>query len=214
VNFVLQEPSSPNNPNRNYVGATFQGISEQGDGGTAGSERGAFFGANMVGWLRSVARWVLHVTAAEFDVIMETGSQAKHKAGVTISSHMNDKEHGDVTDAGIWITSQAGGVGFTNGIDFSTMGGASPITNGGTIIKTHMPDTSIQTGIDLSGVSVIGNLIQSALAGLSNNYLWLGGKQVLCPRQAAIPDPSEDISSMRAAIVSTLEVLRNQGAIE
>lgn len=214
VNLTLTNPSNSNNTNRNYVGATFQGISEQGDGGVLGNEKGAFFGSNMVGWIKKFVQGVLHVAGGESDVIAEFGSQVKHKTGHTISSHALDKVHGDSTDAGIGITSQNGGVGFRDGITFSDFGGASPISSGGKIINTHLPGTTIQTGIDLSGVNISGNLIQSSLAAISNNSLWLDGKQVLCQRQPSIKNPENDLTSIQDSVIAILDVLRNQGAIE
>ena len=65
------------------------------------------------------------------------------------------------------------------------MSGFNPLTSSGTAMKFSGPGVTIATGIDLSGMTVTGNLIQGSTggAGLSNSQLWLAGARVVVARQ-------------------------------
>lgn len=141
------------NTNRNYVAGVFGAYSVSGDGGTnlTTDSRGAIFGMNPYGTLRTGATNMLAVTAGECNVTVQTGASVKYKAGLTIVQGVGDAVQGSLYDCSLALSSQSGGVGTQNGILLGPMNGIFPITSTGTIMSTI--NGSCAYGIDFTSTT-------------------------------------------------------------
>lgn len=149
IEAYLSAPTSPTNPDRNYVGAAIVGRADSSDGGTAGVPKGAVFGINPVGTLNPGATFFQNVTSGEHNVAMRAGSSALVKSGISIVAFNDDAVRGSVIDTSVSLSNQAGAVGFTNGLLFHDANGAHPVAGLGTLIATRGAHT-VTAGIDFS----------------------------------------------------------------
>ena len=153
VSVGLNSPTNASNANHNYVGAAFIGQANSADGGTntgAGAQ-GAVFGSNFVGNAVNGATNLLEVTGGEVDVMLQTGSSSKIKAGWSIVSTSLDKVHGAALDSLLALGAQSGSNGINNVIQFTTQNGIYPAATGGTLIGS---DTgTVALGVDFNSVT-------------------------------------------------------------
>jgi hypothetical protein len=154
----LTGPSATNNDNWNYVALTGVATATASDGGTAltvGNMRGALFGAGIVAVAQPAATNLVHVCGLEVDVALQAGSSAGAKSGLLISSRIDDRVKGAITDAAIWIFKQdVACPTFTDGILFDWRGNSAnmPFDSSSTVMRTG-PGT-IGVGIDFSATTV------------------------------------------------------------
>lgn len=140
--------TNSSNTDRNYVGVVGVSHSSTGDGGTSGSEKGAYFGANFVGRLVSGATYAYNVTAAEFNTRARTGASVKIKAGIQV--HGQDEIQGSTWDCMVSLSNQANAtVGWKHGILFSDLASQHPIASTGKLIATEGSAT-VAYGIDFN----------------------------------------------------------------
>lgn len=157
------------NVNRNYVGTVGQGVSDTGDGGTnlTTDARGAFFGLNGLGMLRTGATNVYEVTGVELNTYMQTGTSSRFVFGATIAGF--NSVRGSAADAALEIGGGDAGGGFTHvgwkhGILFTDIHDGDPFASDSTILGAYWETGSARTithGIDLSGFAFSGKAWQS-----------------------------------------------------
>lgn len=177
-------PTSASNTNRNYVGVVGQAHAAYGDGGTntgAGS-KGAFFGLNGIAYADAAATNLLGIVAQENDTFVQSGASAKYVTGLNIVGYNADR--GSFADAAILI---GGGtqapygphVGWACGFCFSDINGLDPTYSGSTLfgyVWETNPSTkrTVSKGIDFSGFTIGGAVLQSQAMVLTDNSLALG----------------------------------------
>ncbi len=147
-------PSSPTNPNRNYVGAAIVGRADSGDGGTSPSSsatsQGAIFGINAVAVLNNAATNFLNVSGMEVNIGCRAGSSVWYKTGIQITGTPDDAVQGEIHDAALSISGQIGAIGFKTGILFTAANGQQGVNSGnGTLIAAIEGGTAV-AGIDFN----------------------------------------------------------------
>jgi hypothetical protein len=159
--------TSPTNTNRNYVGVVGQSQTDTGDGGTAGSELGHYFGGNFLARLDAGAVHVEEATGAEFNTYVKTGASVSYLFGNTIVGF--NEVRGSELDAALEIgggTDSGFGphVGWKFGFVFSDVHGGDPLASDSTVLGTHWitgGPRAVTNGIDLSGFTISGDAFKS-----------------------------------------------------
>ncbi|MFJ1251904.1 hypothetical protein [Cupriavidus sp. CuC1] len=177
--------TSASNTNRNYVGVVGQSHAANSDGGTnlTTDARGGFFGLNGIAYADPAATNLLGIVAQENDTYSQAGASFKYQTGLNIVGF--NTVRGSVVDAAMMIGgSTANGpygphTGWKCGMCFTDFNGVDPMYSGSTLLGyvwVNNPATkrSITSGIDLSGFSISGAVIQSQAMSLSDNTLLLG----------------------------------------
>jgi len=141
--------TSGTNTDRNYVGYACQVITNSGDGGGSGTEKGAYFGLNGYVRATSGATFITNLSGGEFNTNARTGSSVKYKSGIQI--HGIDEVQGYTYDCMIGLSNLTGGTAkWKHGMLFGPMAGAAPIdATTGTLIGTSGSAT-VDYGIDIS----------------------------------------------------------------
>lgn len=122
------------NTDRNYTGTIGQVLTATGDGGSLGAELGGYFGMNGFAMAQAGALHTLNVTAAEFDVLVNTGASTKYRSGIQVCSGGN--ERGTTWDAGIAISSfGATNPKFESAILVGPMNGVDGLGSDSTVLK-------------------------------------------------------------------------------
>ncbi len=156
---VLTAATASDNPDRNYVGAAFTGWAIASDGGGLGTEKGGIFGLNAQGVLATGATNFLNVTAAEFDVAVNTGASVQYKSGIQVCARPDDAVQGYLYDTMVGLSNAAGAVGWNYGILMGPMNSAHPMKTTGTIFATTGSAT-VANGIDFSSYTITGNFLK------------------------------------------------------
>lgn len=156
---VLTAATASDNPDRNYVGAAFTGWATASDGGGLGTEKGGMFGLNAQGVLANGATNFLNVTAAEFDVAVNTGASVQYKSGIQVCARADDAVQGYLYDTMIGLSNASGAVGWNYGILMGPMNSGHPMKTTGTIFATTGSAT-VANGIDFSSYTISGNFLK------------------------------------------------------
>jgi hypothetical protein len=156
----LTQPTSPTNPNRNYVGGVFFASAISGDGGGLGTEKGAIFGCNPIATLTGAATHMASLVGGEVDIGAAAGSSMLDKYGWSIVQLSMDAVAGSRNDAALFFGNQAGAVGWGTLIQVGDALNASPLTTSGSIMAIKGSPT-ITNGIDLSGATISGSAFKS-----------------------------------------------------
>jgi len=176
------------NLNRNYVGtqgcAYAQGYgSTGGDGGTAGNEKGAYFGLAGATYVNALAQYVFDATGAEFNTFIGTGTVGlKYSSGISVIGV--NAARGTKIDCGIRIAGQSeldstytGHIGWTSAFTFTDANGADPIFSGGSVMDTVWMDGAKRTiarGLDFAGFNITNEVLRSGdYMKLTNDHLYL-----------------------------------------
>jgi hypothetical protein len=166
---ILTSPTSPTNPDRNYVGAAFIGEAQTGDGGTVGVPRGAVFGINPVASLRAGATYFANLSAGEFNTATKAGSSVNYKSGIQICGFGDDAIQGTLVDAMISLSGQTGGVKWRDGILISANNGAQPIDPVLGCLFRAEGTATVKTGFSLGSYSFTDFILQAPSFSISPN---------------------------------------------
>lgn len=174
--------TSATNPNRNYVGAIGQAHAANTDGGTNTStdSRGAFFGLNGIAIADGNATNLFGVVAQENDTYTQTGMSAKYITALNLVGF--NAVRGSVLDAACMVGGSVQGVygphiGWKYGFCFTDFNGNDPTASDSILLGSYWKAGGTRTilhGVDLSGFTVTGALLQSSKAVLTDNSLLLG----------------------------------------
>jgi hypothetical protein len=177
----LISATSASNLNRNYVGVQGKAYAFDDDNGTntGAGALGVVFGMGGAAYAYAAATNLLGVEGAEFNTFTQTGSSAKHMAGV--SSVGCQSTRGAVIDAAIRIGAQAAvgvfgpHIGWKHGIIFTDENGADPFYASSILIGTQFASTkTISGGIDLSGFTMTSFIVRGLYGNLKETELVLG----------------------------------------
>ena len=150
--------TSASNGNRNYVPlATYMQVNA-GDGGTAGTPKGSWFGANHV--VRGVATYASSVAGQENDVgIFGTTYWRLGYSAVSFPG-----TEGTNLDAAyeLGAASGANATNWVNALFLSNAHGLPPLSTGGCVICTDGSANTIAQGIDLHTYTINGYFLRSA----------------------------------------------------
>lgn len=146
--------TNSSNPNRNYVGVNVALDSVSGDGGTSSTveanAKGAYFAFGGLAKLQAGATNVLSVSGGEINVAMATGSSSYIKSLWSLVWHTSDRVQGSGVDTMLQLGSQILAPGSRDGILFTDVNGAYPISSGGTLLRSEGSNaTTLAYGIDL-----------------------------------------------------------------
>jgi hypothetical protein len=156
----LTAPTSPTNPNRNYVAGVFTAQAISNDGGGAGTEKGSIFSINPVATLSSSAINMAECSGGEVDLSCALGSSVLDKYGWKIVQEATDKVAGSRNDAGLFFGNQPGAVGWGTLIQVGDGLNASPLKTTGAMLAIKGAP-AIANGIDLSGATISGSAFKS-----------------------------------------------------
>jgi len=150
--------TSASNANRNYVPfATYMQINS-GDGGTAGTPLGNFFGANHV--VRGTATNLNSVVGLENDI--NVSGTMKYRFGFSsVSFPGSEATIGDAAYE-LHASSGTGSTNWVNALYLSNVGGIAPLATGGCVVCTDGSANTIAQGIDLHTYTVTGYFLRSA----------------------------------------------------
>lgn len=157
-------PTSPSNTNRNYVAGAFQCQAVTNDNGTnpgaAGTSAGAVFGVNAVAILGGTATSYLNLSGMEVNIAARTATSVYYRSGIQICELPFSAVKGTVFDAALSLSSQAGAVGWNNGILFNLGNGQHPVVAAGNLIATQGAYTCAN-GINLTSYTFTGQSFSS-----------------------------------------------------
>jgi len=176
--------TSPANTNRNYVGVVGISSSLNGDGGTVGAEKGAYFGLNGIGRAEAGATNIFEVTSCELNTYAHSTASIKYLLGATICG-MNSV-HGTELDAALEIggAEDAGfgpHVGWDYGIVFSDIHGHDPLSSNSVLIGSYFKTggmRTIKTALDVHNFNCSDGIIVGQNIVLTDNQLALGSNNV------------------------------------
>lgn len=162
VTTVLAAPTSPTNPDRNYVGIASVAIASVPDNGVLpASPEGAVFGMNPVARLNGGATGFLNLSGIECNVEAAAGSSVYYKSGLQVVSTPLDVTQGTTYDAALSLSNMVGSTGWNHGLMFSAANGVAPITASGTLIGTVGSHT-VDFGLDISSYTCTTAAIRTA----------------------------------------------------
>jgi hypothetical protein len=152
--------TSGTNTDRNYVASVGWVQSATGDGGSGGSEKGAYFAFNGFARLTSGATSTYNLTGAEFNALCMTGASTLYRSGIQIAG--GGDVRGSTHDCAIGIGNLgAATTTWKTGIKFHTVHGDDPFGADSTVLHVTAP-TSIDKLIDCTGISFTGNIMKTA----------------------------------------------------
>ncbi|NTG94260.1 hypothetical protein [Rhizobium rhizogenes] len=134
---------------------------------TAGS--GSAFGLNGYVWVDTAAASTVEASAGEFNTDIRRG--VTRKVGLQVVDVSTSTGSGSAYDTGIMITKQAGGVGYSCGIQFGDTA-QFPVFTGGQIIAATGTIPTLASGINFAAVTTT---IASFVAKAGGNGLAFGG---------------------------------------
>jgi hypothetical protein len=165
--------TSATNTDRNYVGVVGQAISNEGDGGGSGTEKGAYFGVNGYARLDASATFTTNVTGGEFNTLITSGGSSLYRSGIQIAG--GGATRGSTHDCAIGIGNLgAATTTWLTGIKFGTMHGDEALGADSTVIHVASP-TTIDRLIDASTVSFTTAIMQTASVTWTDTSLNLKG---------------------------------------
>jgi hypothetical protein len=177
----LTAATHASNANRNYVGVQGKVYAQDDDNGTntGAGALGAIFGIGGAAYAYAAATNLLGIEGAEFNTFTETGSSAKHMAGISIVGCQATR--GSVIDAGIRVGAQAAvgvfgpHIGWKWGMVFTDENGADPLYASSTLIGTQFQSTkTILRGIDLSQFTMTEYILRGIYSKLTESQLSIG----------------------------------------
>ena len=167
-------PTASDNNDRNYVGLQGQVLSDSGDGGTAASPKGAYFGSSSYAGISSGATYTSNVTASEFNTSIAAGSGTRtaYHSGIQICSEIG--ERGYNVDAAISV-SNLSGVGWQNGLLFSAANGSHAFGKNSTVLKVDGSylNYNLKCGIDLRGLGFDEAVLLTTSTQIYDGYVSL-----------------------------------------
>ena len=208
----LTAATSSSNANRNYVALQGKAYAQSADNGTntGAGALGAIFGIGGAAYAYAAATNLLDIEGAEFNTFTETGSSAKHMAGISIVGCQATR--GAVIDAGIRIGAQAAvgvfgpHVGWKWGMVFTDENGADPLYSGSTLIGTQFQvNKTILRGIDLSQFNMTEYILRGVYSYLKETELVLGdsGGNAVVTVNGASTNGNLILTPKGAGVVST-----------
>lgn len=191
----LTQAGNQTRANANLVAGLFKVFVNGNDGGSLGSESGAYFALNPDAEVGASGTNLTSIIGEEIDVAIQTGGSALDKIGLQIVSVGADAVQAGRESVGLSLNSQLamGGTvpGWNYGILFGTYAGFPPVTSSGTLIGTichvnncgSFPMGTVAHGVDFSAytfssdafkstgflVDGSGNTTVNALTGNSGN---------------------------------------------
>uniref|UniRef100_A0A6M3J892 Putative structural protein n=1 Tax=viral metagenome TaxID=1070528 RepID=A0A6M3J892_9ZZZZ len=204
--------SNASNPDRNYAAAAFSVYANDDDGGSGGSEQGAFFALTGNAIANNGATNLHDLTWAELNVKAATGSSMKHKSCIRVSAYGLDAVQGSTSDAAIELTRQSGGtlsttVGWNHGVLFSNTSGDYPMATDGTLFGVSGAAT-VANGVDLLGWTISGFAWRSTSGTIS----FQAANQVLELGSTTVNQPALDFHSSANAIDYDSRIVASGGA--
>lgn len=152
--FQIDQPTSPSNLNRNYVGVAGFGTAFSSDGGTGvtvSTAKGALFGMSAAAYMGTNATNWLNVSAIEADVFSYAGSSYAYASGASLISGLHHAAA--IVDAACWIGAQSG-VGWRYGVLFTDRSGINPVESYTTLFGSQWAaggTRQVANGVDLRG---------------------------------------------------------------
>ncbi len=152
--FQMDQPTSPSNLNRNYVGVAGFGMafsSDNGTGLTVATAKGALFGVSAAAYLAANATNWLNVSGIEADVFSYAGSSYAYASGASLISGLHHSAA--IVDAACWIGAQSG-VGWQYGVLFTNRNGIDPVGTYTTLFGSQWSTggaRQVANGVDLRG---------------------------------------------------------------
>jgi hypothetical protein len=131
---------------------------------TAGGSGNAF-GFNGYAWVDSGALATSSAYGGEFNT--DVRRNITDKVGLQLVDVSTSTGVGSGRDAGLWMTTQTGGAGYKNGIEFSAGGGALPVKSSGSLIVSGAG--TVTKGIDWLSTTFTGNIIDVPRMSLDPN---------------------------------------------
>lgn len=158
---TLQAPAdTTGNPQHDYVSGTFEMVSNNTDNQNAslwalgiGVSTGSFSGSDT-----STTPFALSV-GCECDMLITQGVPSI-KAGYSVISQSGDAHQGSTYDAGFFVTTQTGGIGWQYGYQVNKQGGTGGVTSSGTCFGTK-DNFTVLNGVDVSSVTISGSAFKS-----------------------------------------------------
>lgn len=157
----LVQPTSASNPNRFYVAGTNSARAVSGDGGGAGTEKGAMFGGNDVVTLAAAATHMAACVGREMNIGCETGSSVLDKYLLSFVQLSTDAVSGSRNDSCLLFANQSGAVGW--GASLLQMGdgiNAAPLKMTGSVLIAKGSQT-IANGFDFTNVTCNGAILKA-----------------------------------------------------
>jgi hypothetical protein len=190
-------PSHASNTDNNYVGVQGQSQSINGDGGTAGSFRGQYFGLSASTIINKNATFVYNATGAEFNTITVPGCSLLIRQGIQVADTIGVR--GSAIDCAIGISCAQGST-LTNqvGIFFGAQNGAPALGPDSTAI--YLNGSAIpQLGIflDAPNVRFLTALIRSPFVVLTEQSLQMAfaNASIILGNSAAANTPVIDFQT-------------------
>lgn len=176
-------PTNANNLNRNYVGVTGSAYSMTADGGTAGNEKGGYFGLAGGAYADNDSQYLLDLCGAELNTFIGTNAGTIKYASCLSVSGVNS-QRGTVIDCAIRLSGQAGTnatytghIGWSSGFTWTNANGADPIAQTGSLMDSYWTTPgkrNIARGFDLSGFNITSEVLRSGdYMKLTNDHLYL-----------------------------------------
>lgn len=132
-------PTEADNIDRNYVGAVSIVNGTAGDGGTAGTPRGAYFAQNFYANLTN-SMYTQHVNGCESNVLIDAGSSSQYRSGYSAVSA--GVKQGDVTDAAYAIGALGvSGAEWKYGLFAGNQNGRNPLS--GALVRDETTATTL-----------------------------------------------------------------------
>lgn len=131
---------------------------------TAGGSGNAF-GFNSYAWVDSGALATSSAYGAEFNT--DVRRNVTDKVALQLVDVSTSTGVGSGRDAALWMTTQSGGAGYKNGIEFSADGGALPVKTSGSLIVSGAG--TVTKGLDWLATTFSGNIIDIPRMSLDPN---------------------------------------------
>lgn len=176
--------TASDNNNRNYVGVAGSSYAHSADGGTAGNEKGGYFGGGFAAYADNTTQYAYDVAGAEFNTFIGVNS-GTNKFISTISVIGAQAQRGTQIDCGIRMAGQSGisaeytgHIGWSTGMLWTDANGADPVAATGSLMAsrwfTGAPRRTVARGFDLSGFDITNEVLASGpYMKLTNDHLLL-----------------------------------------
>ncbi|WP_288659545.1 MULTISPECIES: tail fiber domain-containing protein [Pseudomonas] len=169
--------TASDNPDRNYVGVQGQVLSDSGDGGTAASLKGAYFGISSYAGLLGGAKYAANLTSCEFNTYIAAGNndRVSFHSGVQVASFIG--ERGYNVDAAIAISNLGGSTkGWKHGIYCHDANGKWPFDADSVFLKIQPAGTNtLDRLIDVRNVNFATSLISAQGVDIARTGMALTG---------------------------------------
>jgi hypothetical protein len=169
--------TATDNPDRNYVGVQGQVLTDSGDGGTAASLKGAYFGISSYAGVLGNAKYTANLTSCEFNTYIAAGNndRVSYHSGVQVASFIG--ERGYNVDAAIAISNLGGSTkGWKYGIYCHDANGKWPFDADSTFLKIQPAGTNtLDRLIDVRNVNFASSLISAQGVDIARTGMALTG---------------------------------------